>query len=108
MCNDHIMTKINEMPAVGRDFISNLELPTFDNLAWTKSVPAKNRRVSVVSTAAIARRNDKPFSWLARDHRVIHKNDRDLVMTHVAVEFDRSAWQQDLNVIFPLDRLQSV
>ena len=26
-------------------------------------------------------------------------------MTHVAVEFDRSAWQQDLNVIFPLDRL---
>ena len=37
-----------------------------------------------------------------------HKNDRDLVMTHVAVEFDRSAWQQDLNVIIPLDRLDEM
>tara|TARA_B110000438_G_C15807374_1_gene648056 strand:- start:2605 stop:2841 length:237 start_codon:yes stop_codon:yes gene_type:complete len=29
-------------------------------------------------------------------------------MTHVAVEFDRSAWQQDLNVIIPLDRLEEM
>ncbi len=29
-------------------------------------------------------------------------------MTHVAVEFDRSAWQQDLNVIIPLDRLDEM
>ena len=99
------MTKISEMPVVGRDFISNLKLPNFDKMAWTKPSPANQRRVSIVSTAAISKRNDRPFSWLAKDHRVIHKTDRDLVMTHVAVEFDRSAWQQDLNVIFPLDRL---
>ena len=99
------MTKIIEMPVVGRDFISNLKLPNFDKMAWTKPSPANKRRVSIVSTAAISKRNDRPFSWLAKDHRVIHKTDRDLVMTHVAVEFDRSAWQQDLNVIFPLDRL---
>ena len=93
------------MPVVGRDFISNLALPNFEKMAWTKPSPANKRRVSIVSTAAISKRNDRPFSWLAKDHRVIHKTDRDLVMTHVAVEFDRSAWQQDLNVIFPLDRL---
>ena len=99
------MTKISEMPIVGRDFISNLKLPNFEKLAWTTPTPANKRRVSIVSTAAISKRNDRPFSWLAKDHRVIHKTDHDLVMTHVAVEFDRSAWQQDLNVIFPLDRL---
>ena len=102
------MTKISEMPAVGRGFISNLELPTFDNLAWTTPVPANQRRISIVSTAAVSRRGDKPFSWLAKDYRTFHKNDRDLVMTHVAVEFDRSAWQQDLNVIIPLDRLDEM
>ena len=102
------MTKISEMPAVGRGFISNLELPIFDNPAWTSPVPADQRRISIVSTAAVARRGDKPFSWLAKDHRVFNKNDRDLVMTHVAVEFDRSAWQQDLNVIIPLDRLDEM
>ena len=102
------MTKIPEMPAVGRKFISNLTMPVFENPTWTPAVPAKQRRVSVVSTAAVSRRGDKPFSWLAKDHRVFHKADRDLVMTHVAVEFDRSAWQQDLNVIIPLDRLDEM
>ena len=96
------------MPAVARGFISNLELPVFEERAWTAPSPSEQRRVSVVTTAAISKRGDKPFSWLARDHRVFHKTDRDLVMTHVAVEFDRSAWQQDLNVIVPLDRLEEM
>ena len=102
------MTKISEMPAVARGFISNLELPVVEERAWTAPSPSEQRRVSVVTTAAISKRGDKPFSWLARDHRVFHKTDRDLVMTHVAVEFDRSAWQQDINVIVPLDRLEEM
>ncbi len=96
------------MPAVARGFISNLELNVPKHPAWTLPKPAGKRRVSIVSTAAISKRGDKPFSWLARDHRIINKSDRDLVMTHVAVEFDRSAWQQDLNVIFPIDRLNEM
>jgi D-proline reductase (dithiol) PrdB len=93
------------MPAVARGFISNLDLPAVDDASWTPPVPAHERRISIVSTAAVHRREDKPFSWLAKDYRAFHKTDRDLVMTHVAVEFDRSAWQQDLNTIIPLDRL---
>ncbi len=102
------MTRISEMPAIGRGFISNLDLPVVEEPAWTQPVPSNNRRVSIVSTAAVHKRGDKPFSWLAKDFRAFHKTDRDLVMTHVAVEFDRSAWQQDLNTIIPLDRLQEM
>ena len=102
------MTRIHEMPAVGRGFIERLELPEFDNPAWTEPLPANQRRVAVVSSAAVSRRGEKPFSWLARDYRAIGKNDRDLVMTHVAVEYDRTAWQQDLNAIIPLDRLDEM
>ena len=102
------MTKLDEMPAVARHFISNLDLPVTEDPAWTPAVPSQQRRISIVSTAAVSRRGDKPFSWLARDHRVFHKTDHDLVMTHVAVEFDRTAWQQDLNVIIPLDRLDEM
>ena len=79
------MTKIPEMPAVGRGFISNLDLPVVDDPSWTQPVPASERRISIVSTAAVHRREDKPFSWLAKDYRAFHKTDRDLVMTHVAV-----------------------
>ena len=102
------MVRLTEMPAVGRGFISQLELPEFEDPAWTTPLPAQARRVSIVSTAAVSRRGEKPFSWLARDYRVIGKKDRDLVMTHVAVEYDRTAWQQDLNAIMPLDRLEEM
>ena len=102
------MTKISEMPAVAKGFISELKLTPVKNAAWKASVVPKERRVSIVSTAAVSRRGDKPFSWLAKDHRIFHKTDKDLVMTHVAVEYDRTAWQQDLNVIIPLDRLDEM
>ena len=29
-------------------------------------------------------------------------------MTHVAVEYDRTAWQQDINAILPFDRLDEM
>ena len=102
------MVKLAEMPAVGRGFISELEMPEFDTQPWTNPVPAKERRVSIVSTAAVSRRGEKPFSWLAKDYRAINKSDRDLVMTHVAVEYDRTGWQQDINTILPLDRLDEM
>lgn len=102
------MVRLTEMPAVGRGFISRLEIPEFEDPAWVRPVPAKERRVAVVSSAAVSRRGEKPFSWLARDYRAIGKHDRDLVMTHVAVEYDRTAWQQDLNAIIPLDRLEEM
>jgi len=99
------MVKIAEMPEVGRRFISELEMQAPGEPAWTKSVSAEQRRIAIVSTAAVSKRGERPFSWLARDHRVIGKDDRDLVMTHVAVEYDRTGWQQDINTILPLDRL---
>ena len=102
------MVLIPEMPAIGRGFISRLEKYTFDNPAWTVPKEASSRRVSIVSSAAISRRGDKPFSWLANNHRVIEKDNLDLVMTHVAVEYDRTAWQQDINTILPIDRLEEL
>lgn len=102
------MTKIADMPAIARGFIENLDQPVLDNTPWTASVPKNKRRIAVVSTAAVSSRGERPFSWLARDHRVIGKNERDLVMTHVAAEFDRTAWQQDINSILPFDRLEEL
>ena len=102
------MVLIPEMPAVGRGFISRLEKYTFDNPACTIPKEKSSRRVSIVSSAAISRRGDKPFSWLANNHRVIEKDNLDLVMTHVAVEYDRTAWQQDINTILPIDRLEEM
>jgi hypothetical protein len=46
------MTKITEMPAVARGFISNLDLSVVDEPDWTIPSPPQERRVSIVTTAA--------------------------------------------------------
>lgn len=102
------MVYLTDMPKIARGFIEELDQPVFNDKPWTKPVPPHHRRVAMVSTAAVSRRGVRPFSWLARDHRVIGKNDRDLVMTHVAADYDRTAWQQDINVILPFDRLEEL
>jgi D-proline reductase (dithiol) PrdB len=44
------------------------------------------------------------------DYRVITKDAaaNDLVMSHVSTNFDRTGFQQDWNVVFPLDRLHEL
>ena len=99
------MVKLADMPAVAREFFAEMEFNVPGQPAWTKPVEAKQRRVALVSSAGLSCRGDKPFSWQARDYRVIPKDERNLIMSHIAVDFDRTAWQQDLNAIMPLDRL---
>lgn len=102
------MVSLADMPAIGRGFISELDMPDLKGQPWTTPTASNQRRISIVSTAAVSKRGEKPFTWLAKDYRVIGRNDKDLVMTHVAVEYDRTAWQQDLNTILPLDRLDEL
>jgi len=40
------MVRLTEMPAVGRGFILRLEMPVFEDTAWTTPVPAQERRVA--------------------------------------------------------------
>jgi D-proline reductase (dithiol) PrdB len=44
------------------------------------------------------------------DYRLIPRNTpaNELVMSHISTNFDRTGYQQDLNVVFPLDRLNEL
>jgi D-proline reductase (dithiol) PrdB len=67
-------------------------------------------RVAIVTTAAIHRFDDRPFSGHEGDYRIIPGDIayKDLAMTHSSTNFDRSAYQQDVNVCFPLDHLRNL
>ena len=56
------------------------------------------------------RRGDRTFDIMNGDYRVIPGDimARDLVMTHISTNFDRTGFQQDWNVMFPLDRLREL
>ena len=56
------------------------------------------------------RRTDAPFNLGAVDYRLLpgDVDFADVVVSHVSTNFDRSAFQQDPNVWFPLDRLREM
>ena len=85
-------------------------LPHFPGHPWAKGPALAKRRVAIVTTAGIHMRGDLPFDGGEMDYRVIPGDvaDGDLVMSHTSVNFDRSGFQQDWNVAFPLDRLKEL
>ncbi|MDP6516429.1 MAG: glycine/sarcosine/betaine reductase selenoprotein B family protein [Alphaproteobacteria bacterium] len=64
----------------------------------------------LISTAGLQRRGDREFAIGAVDYRVIPGDIAagDLIMSHVSTNFDRVGFQQDWNVMFPLDRLREM
>ena len=88
------------------------ELSGFDQGAWVSGPPLARRRVAIVTTAGVHRRGDTPFTEgpTQADYRVIPGDvaAADLVMSHASINFDRSGFQQDINVVFPIDRLREL
>jgi D-proline reductase (dithiol) PrdB len=67
-------------------------------------------RIALISTAGLQRRGDRPFSVDSADFRLIPGDTpaSDLVMSHISTNFDRTGFQEDVNVILPLDRLREL
>ena len=70
----------------------------------------KEQRVALVSTAGLHLRGDRQFGLGDADHRLIPRDTpaNHMVMSHISTNFDRTGYLQDLNVVFPLERLNDL
>lgn len=86
------------------------DLPDFGAAPFVPGSPLRERRVAIVTTSGVHTRGDRPFDIGAADYRVIPGDApaADLIMSHVSVNFDRSGFQEDINVVFPIDRLREL
>ena len=86
------------------------ELTGWDARPWVKPPPLAQCRIAIVTTAGVHRKGDRPFGPGATDYRIIPGDTKaaDLVMSHQSVNFDRTGFQEDHNVAFPLDRLNEL
>jgi D-proline reductase (dithiol) PrdB len=94
-----------------RKMLLSLKCPTFETHPWENGPPLKERRVAIVTTAGLHGRQDRPFQRDPDDfYRVIRGDvqSNDLVMSHIAASFDRTGFQRDWNVVFPIDRLREM
>jgi D-proline reductase (dithiol) PrdB len=87
-------------------------LAGFDARPWVTPPALHKCRIAIVSTAGLQVRGDRPFgpSATATDYRIIPGNTpaTELVMSHQSVNYDRTGFQEDHNVAFPLDRLNEL
>ncbi len=82
----------------------------FEHTPWVDAPRLTDARVAIITTAAIHRFDDRPFNGHEGDYRVIPGDVEygELSMTHSSVNFDRSGYQQDVNVCFPLNHVRTL
>ena len=118
-----------------REFIATQPVPEFTETAFTEPPALKDARVAIVTTAALHREGAPP--WLPEADQImaelsqrklgpdapgeVHEipmedpnfvqlphEARDLKLSHVSPNFDRSGFAADMNVVYPVDRLQEL
>jgi D-proline reductase (dithiol) PrdB len=107
-----LVKRLSELPEVEARHLSpdRVQLPTYDDTPLLPGRPLGERRVAIISTAGLHRRSDRAFRPGDGSYRVIPADTRasELVMSHISVNFDRTGFQQDLNTVFPIDRLREL
>jgi D-proline reductase (dithiol) PrdB len=108
------MARLADLPEWEREHLLNLkdQAPRFTSQPWVDGPPLAERRVALVSTAGLHARDDRPFSGSAgaTEYRMIpaETSSGDLVMSHVSVNFDRTGFRRDPELVFPLTRLKEL
>jgi D-proline reductase (dithiol) PrdB len=104
------MARLTDLPAAMAERLAALDCPSFTTTPWVEGPPLPQRRVAVVSSAGLVVRGEPPFRGRDADYRVIPTATRpdQLLISHISINFDRTGFQEDWNVVFPLDRLREL
>ena len=105
------MAYLETIPLSERQMMLELDCSGFeDRRPWVVSKPLEDRRVAIVSTADLNVRSEPVYQPGTTDYRVIPGNidPGEVVMSHASVNFDRTGFQQDLNICFPIQRLHEL
>jgi D-proline reductase (dithiol) PrdB len=86
----------------------SLPVPEFEEMAWVTPKPLHEATVAIVTSAALHRSSDAGFQPGETEYRLLPSEARDLVLGHWSPNFDRTGVALDLNVVFPIDRLEEL
>src|SRR3954452_6118050 len=87
---------------------ADLDLPTFETTAFTIPPPLATATVAIVTTASLHHPDQDDFAPTDTSFRILDPARRDLQLGHWSPNFDASGFMVDLNVVFPIDRLEDL
>ena len=86
----------------------NLDTPVFETVAFTKPKPLADATVAIVTSASLHHADQPDFTGGDTSYRVLDGRRRDLQLGHWSPNFDASGYALDINVVFPIDRLNEL
>ncbi len=104
------MARLEDIPQPTRDAVLAVPCPSFDTQPFVVGSPLAHRLVAIVSSAALIRRGDKPFPFGSAECLFLSASvpTGDILISHVSINFDRTGFQRDVNVVYPIDRLREL
>ncbi|MEM1249419.1 MAG: glycine/sarcosine/betaine reductase selenoprotein B family protein [Acidobacteriota bacterium] len=91
-----------------RSRMAGLDLPDVGEPAFVRPPTLAEATVAVVTSAGLQRPGDDIWKQGDQSFRQFNASERDLTLSHVSNNFDRSGFVADLNVVYPLDRLDEL
>lgn len=92
-----------------RDRVGDTPTPEFAFTPVTEAPPLSQARVAVVTTAGLRAAGDVRL-WQPTDgsFTVLPGEARDVQLSHFSPNFDRAGFAADINVVYPVDRLEEM
>ena len=87
---------------------ADIDTPTFDTPAFTTPPPLAEATVAIVTTASLHHPDQDDFAPGDTGFRVLDGARRDVRLGHWSPNFDTVGFSYDMNVVFPLDRLDEL
>ncbi len=92
-----------------RENAGRAAVPEFEETAFTKPGALSEARVAIVTSAALHVERDEGWSPTADPKfSVLEAGERALRLGHFSPNFDRGGFAADLNVVYPIDRLEAL
>lgn len=104
------MARMEDVYEPTRSGILNAELPVIEGEPFVEGPPLSERKVAILSSAALYQRDGNPLLHNSGDYLELPASlpASDILMSHVSINFDRGGWQRDINVAYPIDRMREL
>ena len=91
-----------------KNAVRDIECPVFENPAFTTPPPLEKATVAIVTSASLHHPEQDDFAARDTSYRMLDAARRDYMVGHWSPNFDNSGVAADLNVVFPIDRLDEL
>ena len=105
------MVRLSDLPDYEREHLLAKNMPPFGSPVWTTPTkPLSQMRIALITTAGLHYRDDRVFDLADATFRPLDgdENPDALVMSHSSVNFDKTGFTEDVNLVFPLTRFNEL